>query len=186
VLNILEASRIEAGMRGVDETVDVSHVVRKVVEDVNALFPARTIRATGVEAPMLALGQHVWIERSLANLLFNAVKYSPDDQPVDVQVAWVGTEVSIVVTDRGTGIPKEATERIFHRFERLPGAQTQTGTGLGLYITRQLVAAMNGTVGVEPNPAGGSVFTLRLQAAALRVPEQSRAQVWSNRLRLVD
>lgn len=186
VLNILEASRIEAGMRGVDETVDVSHVVRKVVEDVTALFPSRIIRAAGIDAPTLALGQHVWVERSVANLLFNAVKYSPEDQPVEVQVDWVGTEVSIVVTDRGTGIPQDATERIFQRFERLPGAQTQTGTGLGLYITRQLVGAMNGTVDVHPNPVGGSVFTLRLQAAALRVPEQMRADTWTSRLRLVD
>lgn len=186
VLNILEASRIEAGMRGADETVDISHVVRKVVEDVTALYPSRAIRATGIDTPTLALAQHVWVERSVANLLFNAVKYSPEDQPVDVQVDWVGTEVSVVVTDRGTGIPKESTERIFQRFERLPGAQTQTGTGLGLYITRQLVAAMNGTVDVQPNPAGGSVFTLRLQAAALRVPEQSRTESWTSRLRLVD
>ena len=186
VLNILEASRIEAGMRGTDETVDVSHVVRKVVEDVTALYPSRIIRAEGVMAPTLALGQHVWIERAVANLLFNAVKYSPEDAPVDIRVDWVGTEIAIVVTDRGTGIPVEATDRIFDRFERLPGAQTQTGTGLGLYITRQLVAAMDGTVEVEPNPGGGSVFTVRLAAAALRVPQQSPPSRSENWLRLVD
>ena len=186
VLNILEASRIEAGMRGTDETVDVSHVVRKVVEDVTALYPSRVIRAEGVMAPTLALGQHVWIERAVANLLFNAVKYSPDDEPVDIRVDWAGTEIAIVVTDRGTGIPAEATDRIFDRFERLPGAQTQTGTGLGLYITRQLVAAMDGTVEVEPNPGGGSIFTVRLAAAALRVPQQSPPSRSENWLRLVD
>lgn len=174
VLNILEASRIEAGATVTDAPVDVAHVVVKVVEDVVALYPSRTVRVSGTQGPALALGQHVWVERAVANLVYNAVKYSADAEPVDVAVHWAGTEVTVTVTDRGPGIPPEATERIFDRFERLPGAQTQTGTGLGLYITRQLVTAMGGAVTVSSVVGSGSTFTLRLRAAALRVPEQPR------------
>jgi two-component system sensor histidine kinase KdpD len=104
----------------------------------------------------------VWLERALANLVGNAVKYSPDAEPVDVTVDIEGGEVVVRVSDHGPGIPNEARERVFERFERLEGTATQTGTGLGLYITRQLVRAMGGNVTVEDLPSGGSTFTMHL------------------------
>ncbi len=175
VLNILEASKIERGRPG-DEpaTVDVAHVARKVADDVRALYPHREVRLLDATEPVLAVGTPVWVERALANLAFNAVKYSPDETPVEIRLAWSGTEVAVAVIDHGPGVPPEARERIFQRFERLADARTQTGTGLGLYISRQLARSMGGTVDVESTPGAGSVFTLRLRGASLPVPQQPR------------
>ena len=99
------------------------------------------------------------------------MKYSPDDEPVDVAVWAEGDDILVSVTDRGPGIAPDAQERIFERFERLEETRTQTGTGLGLYITRRLARAMGGDVTVSSVPGAGSTFLLRLPAAPIsRVP----------------
>jgi signal transduction histidine kinase len=77
-------------------------------------------------------------------------------------VALEDGDVVVRVSDRGPGIPSEARERVFERFERLEDTATQTGTGLGLYITRQLVRAMGGNVTVDSVQGAGSTFTIRL------------------------
>ena len=82
----------------------------------------------------------------------------------------------VAVTDRGPGIAADAQERIFERFERLEETRKQTGTGLGLYITRRLARAMGGDVTVSSVPGAGSTFLLRLPlapvSAAAVMPEQ--------------
>jgi len=115
----------------------------------------------------------VWVERAVSNLVANAVKYSPDDEAVDVEVSADGDDVVVSVTDRGPGIASDAQERIFERFERLEETQKQTGTGLGLYITRRLARALGGDVSVSSVPGAGSTFVLRLPLAPVtRLPEQ--------------
>jgi signal transduction histidine kinase len=110
-------------------------------------------------------GSAVWIERIVSNLVANAVKYSPKPEPVDVDVSTDNGDVVVTVTDHGPGIPLEDQERIFARFERLAATATQTGTGLGLYITRRLARGMGGDVTVCSAPGAGSTFALRLPAA---------------------
>jgi signal transduction histidine kinase len=86
-----------------------------------------------------------------------------------------GDDVLVSVTDRGPGIPADAQDRIFERFERLEETIKQTGTGLGLYITRRLARAMGGDVSVSSVPGAGSTFLLQLPVAAVtsqRLPEQ--------------
>ncbi len=166
ILNILEDSRVEVNLdapRG-EEAVDAAAVARKVVDDIALLAPDRVIEVAGADQPRMVLGRVVRIEQILANLVTNAVKYSPREEPISVSLAGNGTTVTIAVTDRGPGIPPESRERIFRRFERLADAPAQTGTGLGLYIARQLAATMEGSVDVRPAPGGGSTFTLTLNA----------------------
>jgi signal transduction histidine kinase len=113
----------------------------------------------------------------VSNLVANAIKYSPDDEPVDVTISTEGDDVIVAVTDRGPGIAPDAQERIFERFERLEETRKQTGTGLGLYITRRLARAMGGDVTVSSMPGAGSTFLLRLPLAPVtpqRLPEQRR------------
>src|SRR3954471_18507563 len=125
--------------------------------------------------PANVKGSAVWVERAVSNLIANAIKYSPDDEPVDVVISAEGDDVVVAVTDRGPGIATDAQERIFERFERLEESRKQTGTGLGLYITRRLARAMGGDVTVSSVPGAGSTFLLRLPsapvAAATRLPE---------------
>jgi PAS domain S-box-containing protein len=166
VLNILESARVEAGQAEAVDTVDVTAIVSRVVDDVLVARPDRVIRVSPRQRPMQVCGSAVWVERALANLVANAVKYSPDESPVDVVVAAEGGVVSVSVTDLGPGISRDAQERIFERFERLEESRKQTGTGLGLYITRRLARAMGGDVALSSVPGAGSTFVLTLPSAA--------------------
>jgi PAS domain S-box-containing protein len=164
VLNILESSRVEAGQGEALDVVDVAAVAIHVVEDVLAARPDRVIRVKPPLVPCQVRGSGVWVDRALANLVANAVKYSPDEAPVDVVVSIDSGIVSVSVTDLGPGISEESQERIFERFERLEESRKQTGTGLGLYITRRLARAMGGDVEVSSLPGAGSTFVLKLPA----------------------
>jgi PAS domain S-box-containing protein len=177
VLNILEASRIEAGRVDNEGVADVVSITARIVEDTLSSRPDRQIRLRPPAVPCQVKGSAVWVERAVSNLVANAIKYSPDEEPVDVVIAGEGDDVTVSVTDRGPGIAAEAQERIFDRFERLEETRKQTGTGLGLYITRRLARAMGGDVTVSSVPGAGSTFLLRLPMAAVAatpmvMPEQ--------------
>jgi PAS domain S-box-containing protein len=174
VLNILEASRIEAGRTDGDGVADVVGIAARIVEDTLASRPDRTLRLRPPSVPCNVKGSSVWVERSVANLIANAIKYSPDDEPVDVVISTEGDDVLVSVTDRGPGIAADAQERIFERFERLEETRKQTGTGLGLYITRRLARAMGGDVTVSSLPGAGSTFLLRLPVAPVSVTASTR------------
>jgi PAS domain S-box-containing protein len=178
VLNILESSRVEAGQAEALDAVDVTTVAVHVVEDVLAARPDRVIRVQPPQVPSQVRGSTVWVERAISNLVANAVKYSPDDEAVDVIVSVNAGVVSVSVTDRGPGISAESQERIFERFERLEESHKQTGTGLGLYITRRLARGMGGDVSVSSLPGAGSTFVLTLpeltNSAGVVPPSQRR------------
>ncbi len=166
ILNILDSSRIEGGLDNAAASVDVSTVAARVVEEMLSSSQHRAIRLQGANERNVALGQPVWVERALANLLANALKYSPSASEVVMSIATEGNEIVVRVEDEGPGIPDGWAERIFERFERVPGSETQTGTGLGLYITRQLVTAMGGSVEVDTTSERGTTFVMRLRANA--------------------
>jgi PAS domain S-box-containing protein len=182
VLNILEASRIEAGRTDGDGVADVVGIAARIVEDTVASRPDRTLRLRPPSVPCNVKGSAVWVERAVANLIANAIKYSPDDEPVDVFISTEGDDVLVAVTDRGPGIAVDAQERIFDRFERLEETRKQTGTGLGLYITRRMARTMGGDVTVSSVPGAGSTFLLRLPVAPIsatattRLPDQRAAE----------
>jgi len=105
------------------------------------------------------------LNQCLTNMLTNAQKYSPPATPISVRV-WSDDEaVTIAVADEGRGIPADELERIFHRFHRVEDPMTMTtdGTGLGLFITRELARAMGADISVVSELGVGSCFTLRLQ-----------------------
>ncbi|HZQ87027.1 MAG TPA: ATP-binding protein [Acidimicrobiales bacterium] len=164
IINLLEASKIEHG-RSVDanEQVDVTPVVNRVVDTFKAGAPDRLFVLDGVDTPVPARGNELWIEQILTNLVSNALKYSPPSTPVEVTVVHHGSGVEVAVTDYGPGIPSYELERIFDRFHRLQQTETQTGTGLGLWIARQLAAEIGGTITVESTEGIGSRFVLKLR-----------------------
>src|SRR5205823_2040316 len=99
-------------------------------------------------------------------LLSNAVKYSPPESDVNLSVIVEGDEAIVSVSDLGEGIPAAEQARVFDRFYRLENGLTKStgGTGLGLYIARQLVEAMHGRLWVTSGP-GGSTFSFSLPVA---------------------
>jgi signal transduction histidine kinase len=100
----------------------------------------------------------------LANLVENAIKYSPDGGLVEVSVEALDDRVRFAVRDEGLGIPPSEHERIFTKFYRLDPDLTRGvgGTGLGLYICRELVRRMEGRIWVAARSTGGSTFFVDL------------------------
>ena len=103
----------------------------------------------------------------LANLLDNAVKYSPDGGALRLSIARNDTFVRFSVSDEGLGIPASEHGRIFEKFYRLDPELTRGvgGTGLGLYISRELVRRMNGRISIESCEGEGSTFRVDLPVA---------------------
>jgi two-component system sensor histidine kinase KdpD len=105
------------------------------------------------------------LERSVANLVENAVKYRPDGSTVLVSASALADRVEVRVVDRGPGVPDEAKERIFAPFQRYGDAPRGAGVGLGLAVARGFAEAMGGTLNAEDTPGGGLTMVLTLRAA---------------------
>jgi K+-sensing histidine kinase KdpD len=104
-------------------------------------------------------------------LLENAARYSPPESTISVQVDVSSDEMHIAVRDQGAGIPSEDLDHVFERFYRGAAVRQHTyGTGMGLAITRGLLAVEGGRVWAENHPQGGAVFTIA-------VPTESRTAV---------
>lgn len=103
------------------------------------------------------------LERVLANLVDNALRYAPDG-PIRVTAGRVGDRVLIAVADEGPGIPRDAADHVFGAFQRLGDQDTSSGVGLGLSVARGFVQAMGGTVTVTDTPGGGLTVEIELAA----------------------
>ncbi len=102
-----------------------------------------------------------------ANLMSNAVKFSPTGKPIELSVEALGEHVRIGVRDWGPGVPEEFEGRLFERFAQADASDSRrtSGTGLGLSITKAIVERMGGTIGYEPADGGGSFFFFELPTA---------------------
>jgi signal transduction histidine kinase len=157
---LLDVSRISAGRLTLDlEAMDLAEVAR----DVAGRFPEAESHQITIDAPTAIEGRwdRLRVEQVITNLLSNAVTYG-EGRPITITVRCVGARAEIVVADQGIGIAPEALSRIFERFERAASGRQYGGLGLGLWIVRQLVEAMDGSIGVESALGRGSTFTVRL------------------------
>jgi signal transduction histidine kinase len=188
VEDLLLASRVaNNGERRLPEVgrqaVDIGHVAEKALRSYVIAHPLREFR---LDAPdgSVALGDPIRIEQIVANLVSNALKFSDEGTPIDVEIAREGVSVLIRVRDSGRGIPSDKFDEIFEKFKRLedPLRMETGGAGLGLFIVRQLARAMGGDVAVESELGKGSTFTVTLTvsnsaaAAAIAAPPDRRAQ----------
>lgn len=116
--------------------------------------------AGGVEAP--ADGTH--IGSLVRQLIDNAMMFSPPDAPIQVRLRREGNDALIEVIDRGPGIPPERREAVFQRFAdwRPPGYEDRPGTGLGLFICREIARAHGGDASIADGPAEGTMLIVRL------------------------
>jgi PAS domain S-box-containing protein len=166
---ILIASRLDRGDLRLDrEQVQVGEVVRAAVDTMREHLPrsiSLEVRAEGNGAT--AIGDRNRIEQVLVNLIDNAIKYSPSGGDVIVSTAQSAGAVRVEVRDEGLGIPAAEQEAIFEKFYRHDAHQTHVtgGTGLGLYICRELVRRMGGKIGVKSQPGVGSTFFFELPRA---------------------
>ncbi len=169
VVNLLDAAKLERGIDGDghDSIIDVHTIAERIATDFRTAHPERAIVLDG-EADCRARGDELFVGQILSNLVSNAIKYAPAEEPIEIRLSTVDGGVTVAVTDRGPGIPLSEVERIFDRFHRLGNVLTRAagGTGLGLYIARQLAAAVGGTITVDSVLGEGSTFTLHLRNPA--------------------
>jgi two-component system, OmpR family, sensor histidine kinase SenX3 len=165
---LIELSRLQGGepLPGL-EAVDVDTMVaealsrHKVAAD-NADIAITTDAPTGYRV----LGDQALLVTALANLISNAIAYSPNGSPVSISRRRRGGNVEIAVTDRGIGIARADQERVFERFFRVDKARSRAtgGTGLGLAIVKHVAANHNGSIRLWSQPGTGSTFTLSIPA----------------------
>ena len=168
ITDLLDVSQIDSGAMVVDTSpVELTRLVKEQVADFAAHQPKRSIGLTEPDSPILVNADPFRTQQVIVNLLSNALKYSPRDAPVDVTVIAVGGEGVVAVRDRGPGIPLDDQGRVFDRFYRAENGSDRRmgGTGLGLFIARQLVEAMSGRVWLVSRPGQGSTFSFSLPRA---------------------
>ena len=162
--DLLVLSRTESGR--LEVTLDpllMGHVVRRRVADESAHWPDHRFVAELPPGLGLVLGEEMYVEQVVQNLLSNAAKYSPAGSEVRVVVAQTAGELSVRVLDEGMGIADEAPERLFELFYRSPHAARQAaGAGIGLFVCRQLIESMEGRIWAKRRDPVGSEFGFSL------------------------
>jgi PAS domain S-box-containing protein len=167
--DILWTSRIESGgLQVTIEACDGAELAEGVVQSALLHLPpnVRLELALPDELPPVAADPDK-VRQVLTNMLENAIKYSPDGGRVELRVEARDSTVRFAVTDEGLGIPPGEQRRIFEKFYRLDPDLTRGvgGTGLGLYICRELVERMDGRISVQSDGVSGSTFSVDLPAA---------------------
>ena len=170
ISEMLELARIEGGAAELLlDLVDLREVARAVTERLR-LFAERQEVRLGVELPAdlaLVSGDAERLGQVLANLLHNAIKFSPPGGAVEVAVAQADGEVTVAVHDQGPGVARADQGRIFERFYKADRARVRGkgGTGLGLAIARHIVEAHGGRIWVASEEGAGATFTFSVPLA---------------------
>jgi two-component system sensor histidine kinase KdpD len=167
VSNLLNMTRLEAGALAAQSAAfDLAEVVDRTRRRFERLRGRRTIDCELGEGAKAAVGDPVLFEVALANVLENAVRYSPDGGTITVASAWRDGRVVVEVCDDGPGVPTSELPKLFDKFYRGAGAKRMPGTGLGLSIVRGVMQGMGGEAGAALRPGqSGLVVSLSLPAA---------------------
>lgn len=172
VVNLLEVSRIAQSGQDDAAPIELAEVCRRIIaEQVEDAVDRRVV----VDAPdsVYARANETSLEQIVGNLIANALKYAPVGD-IEVRIWCEDEDALVAVRDHGPGIPQREQQRIFERFERLDHETSRAGTGLGLYIARQLTRAMDGELSVVSNEGEGSTFVLRLAATSSPAEQTER------------
>jgi PAS domain S-box-containing protein len=178
VSELLVASQLDAGRLDVKiEECDAQALVESVIDAAKTHLPhGVTVELEPVEngLPSVAADQ-THLRQVLVNVIDNAIKYSPEGGDVRIRLHRSERAVRFAISDQGLGIPAAERERVFEKFYRLDPDMTFGigGTGLGLYISRELVGRVNGRIWVEPNGARGSIFYVEVPAALEPAPARN-------------
>ena len=168
VEDVLWASRLDAKKTNrYEEPCDVHALVQDLASTADEIAPENvTVVASSISTLPSVTADPEELRRVLANLVDNAVKYSPEGGTVEVGAQRVNGHVRFSVKDQGIGVPEDERERIFEKFLRLDPQMRRgiPGTGLGLYICQELIEQMGGRIWVTGNEGRGSTFAFELPA----------------------
>jgi PAS domain S-box-containing protein len=170
VNDVLLASHLDSGQLKLRiDTVDAAKVTKNVVEAARTHLPEGvTLNLTAPKRLPPVAADEQQLRQVLVNLVENAVKYSPEGGPVEVTLDRGDRGILWAVSDEGLGIPASERRRVFEKFYRLDPDMIGGigGTGLGLYICRELVHRLDGRIWVEANNGKGSTFFVEIPSAA--------------------
>lgn len=164
--DLLEASRIEHGsIEPKWESVDLTDVISLVLRDLRQdRRDGRVVTNVDAESPLVHTDP-LLLRHVLINLIDNALKFSPEDSEVTVEIAFDDDTAICRVLDRGPGLPPHS-KSLFERFHRLEGSDRVGGSGLGLWIAKNFIEAVGGTIEADNRPGGGAVFMIELPTGA--------------------
>jgi signal transduction histidine kinase len=162
---LLMISRIEMDLSSpMRERVDVGEMVSKAVQQVQPVAQASGIalECELSSAGATLSGDEAELQRAMANIIENAVKFSPEGSHVKILALSENGRIRVSVLDSGTGIPPEEREKIFEPFYRGKGAAGKSGSGLGLFLARRIVEHHGGSIAANENTTGGTIITVDL------------------------
>ncbi|NVK40579.1 MAG: HAMP domain-containing protein [Oceanospirillaceae bacterium] len=161
---ILSLSRLEALEAG-SEPFDIGAQVSELIEDVRFQAPQRPLRSR-ITKGLRVEGSRQLLERALGNVLNNALKHTPEDVAIDVELARDGTQALLRVRDAGPGVEAAQLSRLFEPFFRSGSGGDSDGYGLGLSIARRAISRLGGSIEARNHPAGGLEILIRLPLAS--------------------
>jgi PAS domain S-box-containing protein len=178
ITDLLDVARMESGAPPVTmEAVEVTALLAEQTQEFAQAQPTHRIRLRAPGLPLLVRADPFRLQQVVANLLSNALKYSPEGTDVEVVLETMDGCAVVSVRDQGPGIAVAEQSRVFDRFYRLDNGSTREtgGTGLGLYIAKRFVEAMSGRLWLDSMPGKGSAFSFSLplatEAALSRRPD---------------
>jgi signal transduction histidine kinase len=168
--DVLDSQSVESGrMTYAMAPGDLQEEVGVAVEAARVLYPNQRIEvAYDTERAPVSMDADR-IQQVLTNLVDNAVRVSPPQQPIELRLWTDDGRARVSVHDHGPGLPPDMASRVFEKFVRGRGS-TVSGTGLGLYIAKQILEAHGGRIWVDSPPGEGATFTIELPLSEARVP----------------
>lgn len=162
--NMLFMSQLDSGGSSLTyESIDFSNLTRDCAADFILRFPDRKIELD-LEDEIIITGDKLLLQLAINNLLDNAIKYSGKEDVVLVKVFKIQKKVKLQVVDEGIGIKASEKEKVFDKYFRGAGRQAK-GTGLGLYLTKEIVKQHNGIITIKNNELRGSTFEIQLRGS---------------------
>jgi signal transduction histidine kinase len=166
--DLVDVVSIDAGKLAMyPEPADVALLISEAVELFGHAAREKSVRLTCTtgDQPLAALLDKERMLQVLANLVANAIRFTPSGGAVTLEADRAGDDLRVSVLDTGTGVAENMREAVFERFWQM-GKNDRRGLGLGLYISRCIVDAHGGHIWVESNPGGGSAFRFTVAAAS--------------------
>lgn len=163
--NMLVSSQIEAGGYQVtNEEINISSLVDACVHDYMIRFSQRNFRSA-IHHDLFVYGDKMLLQIAINNLVDNAIKYSPKESPITVEVNAEHNKLRIQVKDEGKGVEAHEKNKVFDKFYRAGNEATRKakGTGLGLYLTKKIIQSHHGEIFIRDNMPHGSIFIIELK-----------------------
>lgn len=160
--NILMTTRIDAGHYQLQqEELNLTDLLHETLVRMRARFPKRSF-TDAIDEGAYIQGDALLLQLLFNNLIENAVKYSPADQPVHVELHTTDAHIRLSIADKGLGIPQHEKHKVFSKFYRVGNENTRKtkGTGLGLYLSQKIAADHHTTIRIEDNQPTGCIFTI--------------------------